>query len=266
MFISDNAIRRPILTITAMVALVVFGLFALFTLKIDEFPDVNPPFVNVAIPYPGASPETVERELLDPIEEAIASISGVEKMMGKAEDGFASILIQFVYEKPLQEATQDVRDAISGIRNDLPPEMEEPIIRKFNDTDFPIVSLALSSTILTPRELTRLADPGLTRELRSITGVAEVSLSGKLERELTVELRPEALQAAGVSVAQVVQALQLQNLAAPVGRLQGALDERSIRLQGRPEAPEDFARIVVTERNGRLIRLGDVATVKDGVY
>ncbi|HEX9756018.1 MAG TPA: efflux RND transporter permease subunit [Gemmatimonadales bacterium] len=265
MFISDNAIRRPILTITAMVALVVFGLFALFTLKIDEFPDVNPPFVNVAIPYPGASPETVERELLDPIEEAIASISGVEKIMGKAEDGFASILIQFVYEKPLQEATQDVRDAISGIRNDLPPEMEEPIIRKFNDTDFPIVSLALSSTILTPRELTRLADPGLTRELRSITGVAEVSLSGKQERELTVELRPEALQAAGVSVAQVVQALQLQNLAAPVGRLQGALDERSIRLQGRPEAPEDFARIVVTERNGRLIRLGDVATVKDGV-
>src|SRR5687767_10761946 len=142
--------------------------------------------------------------------------------------------------------------------------MEEPIIRKLNDTDQPIVSLALSSSVLSPRELTRLADPGITRELRSIPGVAEVDVSGKQERELTVELHPEALQAAGVSVAQVVQALQLQNLAAPVGRLDGTLDERSIRLKGRLAGPAEFEQLVVAERNGRLIRLGDLAAVKDG--
>jgi HAE1 family hydrophobic/amphiphilic exporter-1 len=264
MFISDSAIRRPVITVVVMFALVVFGLFALLTLKTDEYPDVAPPYVTVGLPYPGASPETVEKELLDPVEEAISSITGVKKVNSKAMDGFATILIEFQFTKPLSEATQDIRDAISGIRNDLPTEMEEPIIRKANDTDLPIVSIALSSSTLAPRELTRLADPGITRELRSIPGVAEVTVSGKQERELTVELRPDALQAAGVSVAQVVQALQLQNLAAPVGRLDGPLEERSIRLKGRLAGPEEFARLVVVERGGVVIRLGDLADVKDG--
>ncbi|HZM25929.1 MAG TPA: efflux RND transporter permease subunit, partial [Gemmatimonadales bacterium] len=264
MWISDSAIRRPVITVVVMVALVMFGLIALVTLKTDEYPDVAPPYVNVGVPYPGASPETVEKEVLDPIEEAISSITGVKKVNGKAMDGFASIMIEFEFTKPLAEATQDIRDGISGIRNDLPPEMEEPIIRKLNDTDRPIISLALSSAVLAPRELTRIADPGITRELRSIPGVAEVSVSGKQERELTVELKPDALQSAGISVGQVVLALQTQNLAAPVGRLDGPLDERSIRLKGRLSGPAEFAQLVVAERGGRLIRLGDLATVKDG--
>lgn len=264
MLISDFAIRRPIITVVAMLALTVFGLIALLRLQTDEFPDVAPPFVSVAIPYPGASPDGVEKEVLDPIEEQIASISGVKKINGRAEDGFGLITIEFVFEKPLAEATQDIRDAISEIRSDLPDEMEEPIIKKLNDTDRPIVSLALTSTRLSPAEMTRLADPTITRELRSIPGVAEVTVSGKLERELTVELRPADLQAAGVSVAEVVQALQLQNLSSPVGRVEGEYDERSIRLKGRLEGPDDFEQLVVAERGGTLIRLGQVADVSDG--
>jgi hydrophobic/amphiphilic exporter-1 (mainly G- bacteria), HAE1 family len=265
MLISDFAIRRPTITVVTMLALVVFGLFALVRLRTDEFPDVAPPFVSVGVIYPGASPDGVEKEVVDPIEEAISSISGVKKVTSRAEDGFGFIMVEFQFEKPLQEATQDIRDAISGIRSDLPDEMEEPIIRKLNDTDRPIVSLSVSSTALSPAELTRLADPGITRELRSIAGVAEVAIAGKQERELTVELKPEALQSAGVSVAQVVQALQLQNLAAPVGRVAGDLDERSIRLKGRLEGPVEFAQLVVAERNGTLIRLGQVAEVRDGI-
>jgi hydrophobic/amphiphilic exporter-1 (mainly G- bacteria), HAE1 family len=262
--ISDFAIRRPIITVVSMLALTVFGLIALLRLQTDEFPDVAPPFVSVAIPYPGASPDGVETEVLDPVEEQIASISGVKKINGRAEDGFGLITIEFVFEKPLAEATQDIRDAISEIRSDLPDEMEEPIIKKLNDTDRPIVSLALTSTRLSPAELTRLADPSITRELRSIPGVAEVAVSGKLERELTVELRPADLQSTGVSVGQVVQALQLQNLSSPVGRVEGQYDERSIRLKGRLDGPDEFERLVVAERNGTLIRLGQVATVRDG--
>jgi len=262
--ISDFAIRRPIITVVSMLALTVFGLIALFRLQTDEFPDVAPPFVSVAIPYPGASPDGVEKEVLDPIEEQIASISGVKKINGRAEDGFGLITVEFLFEKPLAEATQDIRDAISEIRDDLPDEMKEPIIKKLNDTDRPIVSLALTSTRLSPAELTRLADPAITRELRSIPGVAEVAISGKLERELTVELRPADLQATGVSVAAVVQALQLQNLSSPVGRVEGDFDERSIRLKGRLEGPDEFARLVIAERGGTLIRLGQVATVRDG--
>src|SRR5687767_13238061 len=263
MLISDFAVKRPLITVVSMVALVIFGLFALMKLKTDEFPDVAPPWLTVGVIYPGASPEVVEKELLDPIEEQIGSIAGVKRIMSKAYDGYAMLMIEFLYEKDLNEASQDVRDAISTIRADLPVEIKEPIVRKFNDTDRPIVSVAVSSTVLSSAELTRLVDPGITRELRAITGVADVQTFGKVERELTVELVPSRLQATGVSVGQVVQALQLQNLAAPVGRVTGALDERSIRLLGRLENPAEFANLVVTERNGRLVRLGEVAIVRD---
>ncbi|HKO15189.1 MAG TPA: efflux RND transporter permease subunit [Gemmatimonadaceae bacterium] len=264
MFISDFAIKRPLITVVSMLALVVFGVFALLKLKTDEFPDVAPPFVSVGIVYPGASPDIVEKQILDPIEEQIQAIAGVKQVMGSAYDGYAMITVEFLFEKDLNEATQDIRDAISTIRDDLPPEMKEPVIKKLSDTDRPIVSLALSSTVLSPAELTRLADPGITRELRSIPGVADVQVFGKQERELTVELRPQALQASGVGVAQVVQALELQNLAAPVGHVTGSLDERSIRLKGRLQNPGEFAQLVLAERNGQLIRLGQVADIRDG--
>jgi hydrophobic/amphiphilic exporter-1 (mainly G- bacteria), HAE1 family len=263
MVISDFAIKRPLITVVTMVALVIFGVFALLKLKTDEFPDVAPPWLTVGIIYPGASPEVVEKEVLDPVEEQVGSISGVKRIMSKAYDGYALLMIEFLYSKDLNEASQDVRDAISTIRSDLPAEIKEPIVQKFNQTDRPIVSLAVSSTVLSPAELTRLVDPGITRELRSIPGVADVQIFGKVERELTVEVVPEKLQAAGISVGQVVQSLQLQNLAAPVGRITGTLDERSIRLLGRMESPQEFENLVVAERNGRVIRLGEVANVRD---
>ena len=264
MFISDFAIKKPLVTVVAMVTLAIFGLFALLKLKTDECPDIAPPVVTVGIPYPGASPDGVEKEILDPIEEQITSISGVKHVNGAAYDGFGFILVEFEFGKDLAEASQDLRDAISAKRADLPVEMKEPIIKKFNDTDRPIVSLALSSTTLNQAELTRLADPTITRELRSIAGVAEVTVSGKVERELTVELDPSRMQSAGVSVGQIVQALSLQNLAAPVGRVTGALDERAIRLKGRLQNAQEFKQLVVSERNGVVTRLGDVADVRDG--
>jgi HAE1 family hydrophobic/amphiphilic exporter-1 len=264
MFISDFAIRRPLVTITVMLTIVVFGLVALFKLDTDEFPEINPPVVSIAVPYPGAAPDNVEREIIDPIEEAISGIPGVDQVNSSALDGFATIIVTFVFEKDVQQATQDVRDKISSIRSKLPPEMEEPILTRFDPTALPIVSLTLSSSTLSAPDLTRIADPGVTRDLRSLTGVASVDVVGGIERELTVELKPSALQAAGVSVSQVVQALQQQNLAAPVGRITGLLEESTIRLRGRLETPEEFAQLTVKEANGVLVRLGDIATVRDG--
>jgi HAE1 family hydrophobic/amphiphilic exporter-1 len=173
-------------------------------------------------------------------------------------------MTEFAYNKGTQEATQEIRDKISVIRGDLPSEIEEPILAKFTETDVPILSIAVHSNVLSGPELTRLVDPSVTRELRAITGVADVSLTGAIKRELTVELRPEALQAAGISIAQVVGALQAQNLAAPVGRITGSLEERTIRLRGRLEHPDDFLQLVVAERDGRVIRLGQLANVRDG--
>src|SRR5437763_4802264 len=188
MIISDFAIKRPLITVVTMVALVIFGTFALFKLKTDEVPDVAPPWLTVGIVYPGASPDVVESEILKPVEEQIGSIAGVKRIMGKAYDGYSLLMIEFLYDKDLNVASQEVRDAISAIRADLPVEMKEPIVNKFNDTDRPIVSLAVSSSVLSPAELTRLVDPGMTRELRSLQGVADVQVSGKVERELSVEI------------------------------------------------------------------------------
>jgi HAE1 family hydrophobic/amphiphilic exporter-1 len=266
MFISDFAIRKPIVTVTAMVALVVFGLFALAMLETDEFPDVQPPVIAVTIVYPGASPETVEREVVVPIEEKIFAITGIdgEQTTSSSTDGLAQLTVFFDFEKDIQEASQDIRDAISSIRADLPPEMEEPVLTRFDPADEPILQLALTSETVPVPALTRIADPGIVNELRSIPGVAQATVVGGVERELTVELRPDALQAAGLDVGQIVAALRAQNLAAPVGRLNSELEERSIRLKGRLETPEQFAQVPVATRDGKFIRLGQVATVHDG--
>ena len=266
MFISDFAIQRPIVTITAMVALVAFGIAALVNLDTDEFPDIQQPIVGVTILYPGASPETVEREIVDPIEEAFSTISGLDwaKTQASATDGLAQFTVFFDFEKDVQEASQDIRDAISTQRADLPTEMEEPVLTRFDPSQQSVLSLALTSSQVSAAALTRIADPMIVRDLRTVPGVAQVSVVGGLERELTVEIRPADMQAAGISVAQVVAALEAQNLAAPVGRLNGALDERAIRLKGRLDTPEDFAKLVVAERDGQIIRLGQVATVRDG--
>jgi HAE1 family hydrophobic/amphiphilic exporter-1 len=264
MTISDFAIKRPIVTIVVMLILVIFGIFALVNLEVDEFPDLTNPIVFVAVPYPGANPTQVEREVVEPMEEAFSALSGVDEITSTSLDGFAQIIVQFEFSVEPDQASQDVRDAISGIRNDLPAELEEPILRKFDPADIPIVSLVLASETMSPAELTLLADPGVTRELRGINGVAQVTVAGGVEREISINVRPADLAAAGVTVGQVVQAVQAQNLAAPVGRVEGDLSEQAIRLRGRIENPEQFEQLVVTGRGGQLIRLGQVADVVDG--
>src|SRR6478609_3746887 len=173
MFISDFAIKRPIITVVTMIALVVFGLAALSRLDTDEFPDINQPIVFVGVAYPGAAPDVVEREVVSRLEDRISGISGVDKMNSTSTDGFAQIVVQFAFSKDVNQATQDVRDAISAVRGQLPPEILEPIIQRFDPNDLPIVSLALTSTNLTVPQLTQLADQQIGGELRSVAGVAQ---------------------------------------------------------------------------------------------
>ena len=200
MFISDTAIERPVLTIVAMLMFVVFGVVALLQLDTDEFPEIDAPVVVVAIPYPGASPDVVEREVTDPIEEVLSGISGIDKMTSNSLDSFGNIIVEFDFSKDPRMASQEIRDKISEIRNELPAEMEEPILTQYDPADRPIMSLTLSSPGLSGAELTRMADPEITRHLRSISGVASVNLVGAIERELVVEIRPRDLQAQPAAV------------------------------------------------------------------
>ena len=165
MFISDFAIERPIITVVTMIALVVFGLASLARLDTDEFPDIDQPIVFIGIAYPGAAPDVVEREVVGRIEDKLSGISGVDKLNSTSTDGFAQIIIQFSFSKDVNQATQDVRDAISAVRAQLPAEMLEPIIQRFDPNSLPIVSLALTSSVLTPPQLTQLADQTIGGEL-----------------------------------------------------------------------------------------------------
>jgi hydrophobic/amphiphilic exporter-1 (mainly G- bacteria), HAE1 family len=264
MFISDFAIRRPIITVVTMIALVVFGLASLARLDTDEFPSIDAPIVVVAIPYPGAAPDVVEREVVTRIEDKISGISGVDKINSTSTDGFAQIVVQFVFSKPVDQATQDIRDAISAVRAQLPAEIIEPLIQRFDPNQLPIVSLAITSTVLTPPQLTQLADQTIAGELRAIGGVAQVNVVGGDSAQLNVNVRPNDLAAAGVGIDQVVNALRSQNLAAPVGDVNSPLEQRSIRLEGRFDRPEDFAALVVAQRGGQLIPLSQVADVEAG--
>jgi HAE1 family hydrophobic/amphiphilic exporter-1 len=247
-----------------MIALSVFGLTALARLDTDEFPDIDQPIVFVGVAYPGAAPDVVEREVVSRLEDRMSSISGVDKMNSTSTDGFAQIIVQFAFSKDANQATQDVRDAISAVRGQLPPEILEPVVQRFDPNTLPIVSLALTSTTLSPPQLTQLADQTIGGELRSIPGVAQVNIVGSDSAQLNVEIRPQDLQSAGVGIDQVVSALRSQNLAAPVGNVTTSLEQTSIRLEGRFERPEDFAALVVGSRNGTLVTLGQVATVTAG--
>src|SRR6187431_303427 len=153
MFISDLAIKKPVITIVSMVTLVIFGLISLKLLHTDEFPDVAVPLVVVSVPYPGASPDQVEREIVEPVEEAISSISGMRKIRSNSLDSFGVLIIEFGFDKDMQAATQEIRDEINGIRNDLPVEMKEPVLTRVSPTDFPILSLSLGSTNMTVGQL-----------------------------------------------------------------------------------------------------------------
>ena len=266
MWISDFAIRRPLITVVTMLTLVAFGVAALINLQTDEFPDVAQPIVAVTIVYPGAAPDVVEREVIDPVEEAIFGLSGVDrdKTVANAVDGLAQFTVFFDYRKPVAEAAQDVRDAISTIRSNLPTEMEEPVISRFDPTEQSVLSLTVTAPNMDARALTQIADPTVVRALRGMSGVAQATVVGGSYPEMTVQLKPDAMQAAGIGVNDIVAALGTQNLAAPVGRINSALQEESIRLKGRPEDAAAFQQVVIAQRNGSLIHLGDVAEVFEG--
>ena len=249
MFLSDFSIKRPMAMVVIIIALMCVGLLALKNLRVNQIPDVEQPMLVINIPYPGASPETVEREVVNRIEKSLQSISGVYQLASTASEGSAKIMITFNFNKNMIEASDEVRNAIASVRHKLPLEMREPILQRVDPSAQPIMQLALSSKTQSHAEISRLAEDDLSDKFRGIDGVAVVNVGGSLKRELSVLLRAEKLREYNVSVAEVVNALRNQNATAPVGKIRGVLDEKSIRLIGRIESPAEFEQIVI-KRSG----------------
>ncbi|MES2900578.1 MAG: efflux RND transporter permease subunit [Pseudomonadota bacterium] len=264
MFLSDFSIKRPIAAIVLILAMMAMGLLALSKLRVNQNPDVEVPFIIVNIPYPGASPDTVEREIVNRIEKSFNSIPGVTKIESGANEGSAFFFIEFGFDKNLIEGSDEIRNAIAAVRYKLPTEMREPILQRADPASEPVISLALSSSSQKHAEISRMAEDVIADRLRGIDGVSTVNVGGALKRELSVLLRAAKLREYNVSVGEVVQALRAQNTNAPVGKVRGSLDEKSIRLVGRIETPEEFQQIVVKRRGDEIVRLAQVAEIQDG--
>ncbi|MHB8077668.1 MAG: efflux RND transporter permease subunit [Candidatus Krumholzibacteriia bacterium] len=265
MFLSNLSIRRPVVATVMMLALVTLGLFSYRRLSIDMYPDVEIPVMSIVTIYPGASPETVEREVSKPIEEAVNPIAGVKHVSSVSREGVSTVVVEFELGVKIDDATQDARGKISAVRGDLPRDIEEPIIQKLDFAAVPVVSLALRSSALTPRQLDDLAEKRVRRRLENLAGVGKVDLVGPSRREVGVELRPDRLDALGLGVDEVIGGLRAENVNVPLGRLTGAGLEYPLRVAGKPAAVEGFAGMVIAEREGRGITLGEVARITDGV-
>ncbi|MBU2222934.1 MAG: efflux RND transporter permease subunit, partial [Gammaproteobacteria bacterium] len=155
MILSDFSIKRPMVVVVVTIALMLFGYFALTKLKTNQFPDVQPPVLVVNVPYPGASPETVEREILNRVEDSMSTIQGIRDIRSYARDSSATIVVVFEFDKDLTAAAQELRDSISTVRDKLPAEMKEPFINRADPNAQPVISLALSSDTMSPLELSR---------------------------------------------------------------------------------------------------------------
>ncbi len=265
MLLSDLSIKRPIFASVMMLVLVTLGLFSYRRLSIDMYPDVEIPVLSVVTKFPGASPETVEREVTKRIEEELNRIPGVRHIISDSRESVSNVVVLFQLEVKINEAVQDARAKINTIRADLPQGIEDPLIQKLDFSAMPVVSLAIRSPGLSPRELTTLVEKRVKRRFENIAGVGKVELVGAAKREVNVIINPLRLEALGMGIDEVIAGLRSENVNTPLGRLQRGPTEYVLRIAGKPAAVSRFPDMVIGARNGRPVVLAEVADITDGI-
>jgi HAE1 family hydrophobic/amphiphilic exporter-1 len=262
--IADLCVRRPIFATMFVGVLVVLGWFSYERLGVDLFPKVDVPSVVVTTTLPGAAPEETEARVTKPLEEAINTVSGIDELRSNTMEGISQIMVQFKLERDLDAAVQDVRDKISSALNQLPDGTKPPLVQKFELDAVPILTMTVVG-YQSIKELTEIARRKLKEPLESVDGVGDIVIVGGREREIHVAVDANKLNATGISMQQVAAALERQNVEYPGGRLKQGLSEEMLRTLGRITEVPDFARIIVSEQDGRPVTVGDIATVEDSV-
>lgn len=255
-------VLRPITTSMAAFIVVLIGLFALSRLPIDLLPDVSLTTVTVRSTYGNASPEEMERLVTEVIENAVSLVSGVEEITSESGEGSSSVRVRFVWGTDLNEATNDVRDRLDRVADDLPDDMPRPQLQKFDISNSPIVLLGLSST-LDPVELTSLINNQLLYRFERLPGVAAVDVWGEFTREIRVELDIGKIKALGLPLDTVIDALRTANVNLPAGQIDRGLYEVTIRTPGEFTSVEEIASTVVLNTGDGPVRVGDIAEVLD---
>ncbi|WP_332701642.1 efflux RND transporter permease subunit [Devosia sp.] len=264
MFLTSISVRHPVFATMIMVAILVFGISAYRGLPIEQYPDVDFPIVAVLTPYTGASPEAVETEITQPIEDAVNTLGGIESVTSTSSAGHSTVVLQFTLETDAAVAAQDVRDRLAAIADQLPDAADTTQVLRYNPTASPMLSLALSSPTQSVLELTSLADDIVTPALTAISGVGSATVVGGLDNQVRIAVDPDLLNAFGIGIGDVVSALQQDNQTLPTGSIVEGLLVQTVQINAEVATVEGFRDIIVASNGGETITVGDVATVTQG--
>ncbi len=261
-FLAALSVRRPVLASVIILSMVFLGVFSYARLNIERWPNIDIPIVVVSVTEPGASPEEIETDVTNKIEDAVSAISGIDHVSSTSAQSVGIVIVQFLLEKDINVAAQEVRDKINSIP-DLPAGIDPPVISKIDPGAFPVLTLALSSN-RPARDITEYADKVLKPRLEGVEGVGQVKLIGGQARQINVWVDPDRLAAYALPVTSVLQTVQNQNVQLPAGNVDRGDQRLTLRTLGRITSPAEIANLGIVTRGGVPITLADVARVEDG--
>jgi HAE1 family hydrophobic/amphiphilic exporter-1 len=259
----DVFIRRPVFTTMLVMLLVVFGLTSYPGLGVDLYPDVEFPLVMASVTYTGASPEEMESLITKPIEDAVSSVAGIKTLSSVSREGVSQTTIEFELGTNPKMAANDVREKVAGVRRRLPEQIDEPVVQRFDITAQSILTFSLASDVRPRGEIRKIAEDIVKDQIQQLEGVAEVSVYGAAQREIQILADPRKLEAYGLSLQQLLDVVNNNNINTPGGRVTEKGIELTVRTIGKYESVDDIRNIIVLNQEGRLVRLQDVASVQD---
>ena len=263
--ISTWSIKNPIPAVMLFVLLSFAGLLSFKAMKIQNFPDIDLPTVTVSAALPGAAPAQLETEVARKLENSIATIQGLKHIYTKVQDGSVSVTAEFRLEKPVQEAVDDVRSAVSRIRSDLPADVRDPIITKVDLAGQPILAFTIDSKRMDAEALSWFVDNDVRRKLLAVRGVGAINRVGGVNREIQVALDPVRLQSLGATAAEISRQLRQVQSESAGGRVDLGSSEQPVRIVATVKSAQEVAALELMLSDGRKIRLDQVATVKDTI-
>ena len=262
MILSKVSINRPVFATMMILALVVLGIYSYRGLSVELFPDIDFPLVVVSVTYPGATPENMETEVMKKIEDAVNPLSGVKHIETKCLESYAYSVVTFEMGKSADVSSQEVREKVASIRADLPDDIEDIVIQKWDPKVMPIISVAVSGE-RSARELSFIAKETVKKRLESLQGVGNVELIGGEEREILVELDLASLEALNLSIFDIQNRLAAASLDLPGGTIKQQGRDFTVRTMGRISSLDEIRDLVVKNEKGKEVRMRDIAVVKD---
>jgi hydrophobe/amphiphile efflux-1 (HAE1) family protein len=256
-------VQRPVLASVIVLVFVVVGIIGYTRLPVDRFPKVDFPTVAITTRLNGATPKEVETQITDKIEEAVNTVSGIDELRSVSSEGISQVIVVFLLEKNVDVAAQEIRDRVNRVIVDLPDDADPPIVEKLDPDASPILNVALTAD-RPAREITEYADKILRRQLESVPGVGQATLLGGRKRQINVWMDPVRLRSFNLTAIDVQKALRSQNVQIPAGTVKDAASQEGLRVLGKAASVAELRQMVVREKDGGLVRLGDVARVDDG--